>query len=105
MTIYRHGDILFFPVADPKTENVEEKDSHIVAWGEATGHNHLLTAALGAKVAAMKGFDGKDYIRLTKPATLTHQEHKTLSIDPGTYEIRREQEHDYFEEQRRTVLD
>lgn len=108
---YRHGDVDIIPVKRrEQLELSEELDSKILAYGEATGHHHLLTPAPGTKIAMMKCFDGKTYDRMIfkvsgGPATLTHPEHQTLSIDPGTYEISIEKEFDYFENETRKVLD
>lgn len=105
MNIYRHGDIDFIPVTDPKVKETIEHESFIVAEGEATGHHHRLTAALGAKVAVMKGFNNEMYIRISEPTPLSHEEHHTLTIQPGVYEIKNEREFDYFENAMRKVLD
>lgn len=102
---FRHGDIFFKRVEKVEAKERQEKPEHIVAYGEATGHHHLMTAAPGTLVAIMKGFDERTYVEVTGVATLTHQEHNTLSIEPGTYEIVTEQEWDYFENDRKKVVD
>lgn len=107
MNIYRHGDILFRPVTGiVKAKTSEKKATHIVAYGEATGHHHLLTAADGGAINAMTGFDQKTYVAiLGGVATLTHQEHNMLSLEEGCYEIITEREYDYFENDMRKVVD
>lgn len=104
---YRHGDVLFRRVEKPKKLRIdgEQKDTHVVAYGEATGHHHRLTA-LGGAINAMKGFDEKVYVEIVeKAAKLSHEEHSALSIQPGFYEITIEQEYDYFERASRNVVD
>lgn len=103
MEIFRHGDLCIRQIAKLPDGDTETVTSKILAYGEATGHHHLLTSAQA--FAVMKGFDEKKYFELTATATLTHEEHKALSIPPGAYEIVMEREWDYFENDMRRVLD
>lgn len=103
MRIYRHGDVLIRQIAElPKGER-SEVTTTVLAEGEATGHKHRLTCA--EAFAVMQGFEEKKYFELRAPATLTHEEHSALSIEPGAYEIGIETEFDYFEEAMRRVVD
>jgi hypothetical protein len=108
MNIYRHGDVLLRQVEKPKELKIdgEQKDTHVVAYGEATGHHHRLTGVDGSTINALKGFDERVYLEVVGGlATLSHEEHHTLNIEPGFYEITIEQEYDYFEKATRNVLD
>jgi hypothetical protein len=106
--IYRHGDVLLRRVDRPEKlkEDATQKDSHVVAYGEQTGHHHRLTGIDGAKINALKGSDERVYVEIVGGlATLSHEEHSALKIPPGFYEITIEQEFDYFERASRRVVD
>ncbi|CAB4136961.1 hypothetical protein UFOVP313_26 [uncultured Caudovirales phage] len=108
MNIYRHGDVLLRQVVKPEQikEDATQKESHVVAYGEATGHHHRLTGIDGARINALKGFDERAYVEIVGGiATLSHEEHSALKIEPGFYEITIEQEYDYFERAARNVID
>ena len=101
---YRHGDLLIRRIEKIENETRERKQAELtVALGEATGHHHTLYPNPGVIV---KGFTDKKYFEaLGGIAELRHQEHKTLKIDPGAYEIVYEREHDYFDGEIKKVKD
>ena len=85
--IIRHGDVLLIRRGDPAphTSSASAEAEIILAHGEATGHAHRLR---GRGVAwAESGH------RLHVPAggLLTHEEHSTLEIPMGEWEIRIQQ--------------
>jgi hypothetical protein len=53
----------------------------------------------------LQGANGRYYLKFYKPVQLTHEEHKTLIIEPGIYKVDREREYDYFEEEINSVVD
>jgi len=88
--IYRHGDLL---IKETKSMPVDSKQlsTKVLAEGETTGHVHELTGqVLVYEKQGKKFFDAKETIHLT------HQEHKTIQIDPGTYQVIHEREYDAF---------
>jgi hypothetical protein len=98
----QHGDVILQPI--PKLpEGAQPQHAHplIVARGEATGHNHVITEK-GATIWELKG---DLYLEVTEPVTITHDEHKPLSIPEGIYQIGRVREYDYFQEMERRVVD
>ena len=103
MNIYRHGDVLIRQIAELPQGAKSEVTTAVLAEGEATGHHHRLTCT--EAFAVMQGFDEKKYFELRAPATLTHEEHSALSIEPGAYESVMEREYDYFSEAMRKVVD
>lgn len=105
MNYYRHGDVPFFKTEKIEGTKVEHKGSQIVAWGEATGHNHQISVADKNDMDVYKITENEWTIVLRTEGTLTHPEHKTLTIAPGTYRIGREREMDWFTEQTRKVID
>lgn len=101
----RHGDVNFIPTELPKdAKEVFEGAEFVVAFGEQTGHNHTLTAEPTTKYRIFE-HDGKRYFHLNKPAQLSHPEHKTITLEPGTYVQGQEREKDWFSLSVRKVID
>lgn len=125
---YRNGDVDFLPRKKsdiPAGCKAEKLERYIVAYGEATGHNHQLNT----RVRAVPGMlatdalpeldlselptltlytapDGRRFIEVEGNAlALTHHEHHALSILPGIYEIEQERTFDYFENSIKKVID
>jgi hypothetical protein len=103
MFIARHGDLLIRQINElPK--GLKEVKTNIVAEGEFTGHNHTVIVE-DDTIAVFSDNSGKKYIGLAKDAKISHQEHKTLEIPCGYYEVIIEQEFDPFEQKIRQVKD
>lgn len=107
MKILRQGDVLLREVSQlPKNAQLKKKtNKHIVAWGEFTGHNHLLATKEATKDLEIYEVDGVAYLKVNSPATITHQEHKMLEIPEATYQVVIEREYDPFLEQIKQVQD
>ena len=98
---YRHGDLLIREIKKlPK--NLKKKAGNILAEGEATGHHHQLVAE---KLQLLEDSKGRLYFKVEKPSPLTHQEHKTITVEPGVYVVEREREYDYALESIKRVID
>jgi len=83
----RHGDLLLIRKSDV-VQKVPTGKKAILARGEATGHTHTL-------VAGKTGFiDFSDDVVTVagESAALKHQEHKTLEIPVGIWELRQQAE-------------
>jgi hypothetical protein len=92
---YRQGDVLLIRVDGlfaTKGRKVSREDGRVVlAHGEATGHAHAIEAEHADLYEAA---DGKRLLEvLGEPVTLDHEEHGTLTLDPGVYEVRRQREY------------
>lgn len=105
MTQKYQGDVSII-----KIENVDKnlqfkpmQNGFIVAEGEVSGHHHKLVAEVGTKVEIAQDQNGF-YLKVSDGAvSLTHQEHDTQTITPGTYFIGHQWEYNEVEE--RKVLD
>ena len=103
MKIFRHGDLLIKKIKDmPK--GLKEVKTNIVAEGAFTGHHHTLVTDDNS-IAVYQDIDGNKFIGLLKDAKITHQEHKTIELPAGCYEVVIEQEYDPFEQKIRQVKD
>ena len=82
--IYRQGDVLIVEVvAIPKSEQV--KGEIILAHGEVTGHAHRIkTTPAKAKLWSA---DAERFLQVMETVALTHEEHATVTIAPGNYQV------------------
>ena len=104
--IHIQGDITLKPVEKPKGLKKEfEGDRFILAYGEATGHHHLLTMPVPAKVQVFKNKKGETILYIDGVGVITHQEHQTHEVAPGWYRLGNEQEYDYWALESRKVID
>jgi len=73
----------------------------VLAEGEATGHAHIVDD----EEAELLRDGERILLRLTRAATVVHEEHKPIRLSPGVWEIGRVQEYDYFSRMARPVAD
>ena len=134
----RHGDVIFIKVDDsevPSEVSRADKDhpapnQAVAAYGEVTGHRHLITASEGVElnlfeVPGLKnasemasgrvgntqdgGLLADRYLRIVAPedaaeaALITHEEHDTIALPTGTFRVRIQKE--YSPEAIRNVMD
>jgi hypothetical protein len=86
--MYRHGDLILVPRKKEPAATAEAIESFVLAEGEETGHKHVLTGDL---IVWPIGRNDPTIVAVReKPAMLTHEEHATLAIPPGVYEVRRQ---------------
>ena len=104
---YRHGDVNIQRVEElPKGFNFNTKHNKILAYGEATGHNHkILPKTKNDKVEIYENAQGELVVKINGTAVVTHQEHKTIEVPTGIYKINREREYDYWQMETRKVID
>ncbi len=92
MNQLRQGDVLL--VRDEVPSGMETivvaHDSVVLAYGEATGHAHVLQ---GSGLTVLESEGGARYVQVPGGATLTHQEHSTLQVPPGTWRVVRQREY------------
>jgi len=105
MRWYQQGDVLIQPTKGIPSEAIPEPET-ILAQGEATGHAHR---ALGKGLMVYRHVtaegDTARFLAAPKGATIIHEEHKPVSVPPGTYLIRIVKEYDHFAEEARPVID
>ena len=94
--LYRNGDLLIRQI-DKLPKGLKKLDTNILAEGQFTGHNHKIVAE-PIDLTIYTDNEGKKYFNLNKDSDLTHQEHKTIKIKKGLYELVIEQEFDPFQE-------
>ena len=99
---FQQGDVLLLSASIPP--EVTPKPDGILARGEVTGHAHRLAEATDGLLYEAE--DGTLYLRVgAKGATITHEEHRPITVPPGDYRVGRVQEYDHFAEEARRVRD
>lgn len=93
----RQGDVLITKVNEV-FEGQQERNA-ILAYGEATGHHHKLVGS----VETMREQGEISMFRVVESTPLVHQEHDTITVEPGVYRVVRQREYQRGEIQR--VLD
>jgi len=101
----QQGDIIFVPVEKiPETAKPAKprNNKYILAEGEATGHTHTVEVSPQTKVF---WDNNRLYLQNNFSVPVEHQEHKTLIVPTGNWEVRRVKEWDYDEEQAKRIRD
>jgi len=101
MSLYRQGDVIIIRKDDlTHTQDVlptPVDGRTVLLEGEATGHHHSIDARLGTLYRLqpddMPSPGSIGALVITEEgARLEHQEHDTIDLPPGTYEVRRQRE-------------
>lgn len=106
MKTIQQGDVVMKSIQEfPKGERVmdDQMKSKILAYGEVTGHAHRLADPDNA-VETFRILN-VIYMNVNRPTMLGHEEHKTIEIPPGKYEIGIVRETDHMAGVTRQVAD
>lgn len=96
----RHGDVIIKQINKiPKGIKLKKKKEAILAEGEITGHFHRLESP-----ELLYGKEQEtQYIEIKKPAKLSHEEHNTIVIPEGKYQVLIQREVDLLNETRQVM--
>ncbi|HEX8188848.1 MAG TPA: hypothetical protein VF586_10885 [Pyrinomonadaceae bacterium] len=97
---YQQGDVTIKPVASIP-EGATPTGTRVLREGEATGHAHRATGE-GVQLFIQ---GGALYMRVPSGTEVVHEEHRTITVPPGLYEIGAVREYDHFKEEARPVYD
>ncbi len=102
MKMYRQGDVGITAVSLPEGATRKTVNGPIIlAYGEVTGHCHQIVDTQDVELYEK---DGVVYVRvLGESANLAHEEHGTVALPKGDYEITIQRE--YSPEAIRNVAD
>jgi len=103
--LVQQGDVLFFKMT-ALPENLKPKkfkDRVVFAEGEVTGHAHV--TALDEFIDVFEDENSEMWAVLEKTREVTHEEHGTVTLDPGIYKIGIVREVDPFADEIRQVAD
>src|SRR4051812_26848599 len=96
MKTIRNGDVVFHKTEKIEGEIIKHNGSFVLAEGETTGHKHVITVPSLDDMEVRKTADGGYILTLRTEAKVSHEEHKELTIAPGTYYVGKEREVDHF---------
>ena len=101
MKLYQQGDVLIESCEVPR-DAIVQSGPIVLAYGETTGHKHAIEDIAGVKFLEK---DGLYFLVNTTPMTVVHEEHRAITIPPGTWRVRKVREYDHFLEEAREVRD
>ena len=78
----RHGDVQIIKIKEMPTEIKSLGNRKELAYGEVTGHAHRID--LGELFETK---NGELYLQIKELAKLSHEEHKTIILEPGCYRV------------------
>lgn len=98
----RQGDLLFIRLGKARRA-AEHPDGAVLARGEATGHAHAIAPEDLAGCEVFVDDRGRLVVNVAPGAgvSVRHEEHGTVTLDPGIWEVRRQREYDAEREWRR----
>jgi len=80
----RQGDVFFEVVTSlPKKDQLKRKNDPILAYGEVTGHSHKIMSPPMSEVESYVDKSGDIFVKSDQPITVGHDEHDTITLDPG----------------------
>lgn len=109
MKLYRQGDVLFREIPQLPRGQQQKRANATVAYGEVTGHSHALALEDRDVAEVLEIGNGlyvkvsKGGLRITGGATFVHEEHGSITLPPGNYEVTIQRE--YSPEAIRNVID
>ena len=115
MKQFQQGDVFFHTTRIPNTTAMKSVISPVIQEGEHTGHAHRIVMfrhGVGSSAAEtnwemlLDEETRQRYLRIGDPGIdISHEEHKTIHLPPGEYEIGIVREYDHFAEEARFVAD
>lgn len=100
--LLQQGDVLIQAVSEIPAGAVRQNGAVVLAEGETTGHAHRV---LDVEAVALSKMADRIFLEVFSETPLTHEEHGTIQLPPGRYEVRKVREYDHFAEEAREVRD
>lgn len=101
----QHGDLILKKIDSIPSGDRKKLSRHarglVLAEGEVTNHFHVVDS----DDAELIEIGGRMLLVLEKEAELKHEEHHTIKLSPGIWEVGRVQEYDYLTQMTRNVAD
>jgi hypothetical protein len=100
---FRQGDVFVQKITKiPSSATKEKCKEKIVAYGEVTGHKHVIRPVRGG--VSFFNDNGQVLCSVSQEAVLVHEEHKPIMLSKGEYKVSVQREFDIVEGVRQ-VLD
>lgn len=100
---YRQGDVLIMATEKAPENKFKVEGKGVLAFGEVTGHSHQVAGRNKSAVTSWMDTDPKAgglamlaeklSVKGSAPAEVTHEEHGTIPLPPGNYDVYRQQEY------------
>lgn len=87
MEMFRQGDVLITRIAR-LPEGLNEHQDMIILAGEVTGHAHRLVQG-----HVLEDARGALFLEVLQQTQVIHEEHRSLTLEPGSYQITRQREY------------
>lgn len=110
---YQQGDVLLKKI-DNLPKGCQRLDTKVLQLGEVTGHKHQFAGEQQVDIYVSSEFAGKEqsitpdegkFLIVGDRAILTHEEHRPVVVEPGTYQVDIVREFDYDSMEARRVID
>lgn len=99
-----HGDVILEAINEIPKKAIKQKVNKIVlAEGEVTGHAHVITK-VDEDIELFK-INEDLYVKNNTVKEIEHEEHKTVTLPPGKWKVKKAREYDHFLEEARNVRD
>ena len=85
--MHRQGDLLIVK-CDALPDGLKPRTSNVILEGEVTGHSHRLT-----KGRILEDAQGRFFLEVLAASQIVHQEHHTITLEPGYWEVVRQREY------------
>lgn len=103
MKLYRQGDVLFKQVKSIPSGNRKVRTTGHILEGETSGHIHRVKES-DLAIAEVFEIDDRLFLSATEDGiSILHEDHKTVTLPAGDYEVIRQRE--YSPEEIRNVAD
>jgi hypothetical protein len=99
--MYQQGDVTFEKVESVSGKIQKQKGKIIVAQGSSTGHAH----AINDKNVSLSKDGEIMFLSSGEEFTVTHEEHKPVTLPAGSYRVGIIREYDHITEMERQVQD
>jgi hypothetical protein len=96
--MYRHGDLLIEKI-ESIPESAKPNDDNIIVYGTTTGHAHKLFNG------TVMEENGNIYLHVWGAGSVTHEEHNTIELPEGNYQVIRQIEYNPYLRVTRQVAD
>lgn len=101
---YRHGDLVFKPrTSKPHGQVVFSGKEAVLAEGEETGHAHRMKGLFDVFSDGLNG--SPTGVAVLERSEMSHEEHGTITMEPGNYDIKQPIEYDSLEDETYAVAD
>lgn len=95
MKMFRQGDVLIRQINEIPNDLVpvpKDQGRVILAYGEVTGHAHAVIGPVEFLAADLQEMNER-FLRVEQEAQVVHEEHDTIVLPPGNYEVVRQREY------------